>query len=56
VYESGYKASKYAKKYGRYLMRKQFEKHDPMSYDQAVEMEKRKTSELRAKGYAVWSN
>ena len=55
-HKSGYKASKYPKKYGRYLMRKQFEKHNPMTYDQAVDMEKRKTNELRAKGYAVWSN
>tara|TARA_B110000196_G_C20931175_1_gene560006 strand:- start:163 stop:486 length:324 start_codon:yes stop_codon:yes gene_type:complete len=55
-HKNGYKSAKYAKKYGRYLMRKQFEKHNPMSYEQAVEMEKRKANELRAKGYAVWSN
>lgn len=55
-HKSGYKAAKYAKKYGRYLMRKQFEKHNPMTYIQAQKMEKAKTAELRAKGYGVWSN
>ena len=55
-HKRGYKASKYAKRYGLYLMRKQFEKHNPMSYEKAQEMEVQKTLELRKKGYAVWSN
>ena len=55
-HKKGYKSAKYAKKYGQELMREEFEKHNPMSYDEASEMEKKKTVELRKKGYAVWSN
>ena len=38
-HKCGYKANKYAKKYGRWLSRRKFEKHNPMTYEDAAKME-----------------
>lgn len=48
-----------AKKYGKYLCRKQFKKeNDAGIYSRAtaLKMEAKKAAELRAKGWAVWYN
>ena len=56
-HKKGEKSAKYVKDYGQELMREEFERHNPMSSrEDALEMEKKKSDELRGKGYAVWSN
>jgi len=47
-----------AKRYGRYLCRKQFKKENEACIygrKNALKMEAKKAAELRAKGWAVWS-
>jgi hypothetical protein len=43
-------------KYGRYLRPSLYQHIGPLSRDEALEVEKGLTLELRRKGYAVWSN
>lgn len=50
------KANKYAKEYGKHLIKKLFEKLNPMTYEKAVEMERTLAEELQGKGYGVWWN
>jgi hypothetical protein len=53
-HKSGYKASKYVKRYGKWLRRRLYEHHNPLTHDQAVELEVTLAESLRDKGYAVW--
>ena len=53
---NGYKASKIAKKYGYRLKPRQFKSHNPMTYQEAQDMETEKARRLRAKGWGVWQN
>ena len=43
-------------KYGRYLRPSLYQDIGPMSREEALDVEKGLTLELRRKGYAVWSN
>jgi hypothetical protein len=53
-HKAGYKANKYARSHGLYLMRRQFERLNPMSYELSVTEEVALAERLRAKGWAVW--
>ena len=53
-HKNGYKASKYPRKYGIRLKPRLYSSHNPMTYEQACEMEKEKARRLRKRGYAVW--
>ena len=53
-HKSGYKSSNYAKKYGIRLKSRLFASHNPMTYEDACDMEKEKARRLRKRGYAVW--
>ncbi len=55
-HRSGYKASRYVKRYGVRLMPKLYRKYNPMEYEEAVERERRLADRLRRRGYAVWQN
>lgn len=52
----GYKANRFAKRFGRYLMRRQFERLNPMTEAEARRRERWKAERLRRKGWAVWQN
>lgn len=43
-------------RFGRYLMRKKFERYNPVPYEIACEMERRLAERLRRRGFAVWQN
>lgn len=53
-HKRGYKASKYPKKFGLRLLTELYEILNPMSYEDAANMEKQLADELRAKGHPVW--
>ena len=53
-HKAGYKSNKYVKKYGLRLCPRLYEEHNPLSYDDAREMETELARQLREKGYAVW--
>ncbi len=53
-HKKGYKASKYVKKYGRWLRRRLYEKYNPMTHQEAKRMEKELARKLRVKGHAIW--
>jgi hypothetical protein len=53
---AGYKACRYVKKYGKHLMRRQFAKLNPMTWQKAKRMEVELAQRLRQRGYAVWQN
>jgi hypothetical protein len=55
-HKKGYKASRIVKRFGRYLMRKQFKRLNPMPFDEACEMERAVAEGLRRKGYGVWQS
>jgi hypothetical protein len=44
------------KKFGIHLKPRQYSKLNPMTYDEAIKMEKLKTKLLRKRGWGVWSN
>jgi len=52
-HKEGYKASRYAKKYGIELMPELYTRFNPMNYEVAVAKEKELARELRKKGYTV---
>jgi hypothetical protein len=52
----GYKSSRYVKKYGIRLKPRLYESHNPMTRENAEEMEVEKARRLRNRGYAVWQN
>ena len=53
---TGYKSSRLVKKYGIRLKPRQYTALNPMTYNEAVKMEKLKTKQLRKRGWGVWSN
>ena len=53
-HKSGYRASKYVKRDGRHLRRRLYERHNPLTHDEAISLEVTLAENLRAKGYAVW--
>ena len=55
-HREGYRASRIAKQYGTRLKPRQYESHNPMSRDEASEMEIEKARRLRKKGWGVWVN
>ncbi len=55
-HKAGYKASRIARKYGRYLMRKKFEHLNSVPATTAEARERTLAGELRAKGYGVWQH
>ena len=55
-HKSGYKAAKYAKKYGIRLRPRLYRAHNPMTYKNACKMELEKARRLRNRGYGVWQN
>ncbi len=56
-HKKGYKANKYAKKYGRRLRPELYEKYNPITTREKAEaMEERLANKLRTRGYAVWYN
>ena len=56
-HKSGYKAGRgIAKKYGMYLMKRKYERLNPVPASEALEREKALARHLQRRGYAVWSN
>jgi hypothetical protein len=55
-HKDGYKASRWVKRYGLRLRPDLYEQYNPMTYSEAVEMEKNLTAILRNRGHGVWSN
>ena len=55
-HKEGYRASRIVKKFGVRLKPRQYESHNPMSRDEASEMEFEKARRLRKKGWGVWVN
>lgn len=53
-HKRGYKANRYARKYGLRLRPDLFACYNPMPYEGAVEMEVELAEALRAEGHAVW--
>ena len=55
-HKDGYKSSRIAKKYGKYLMWKKFQHLNPVPAKEGVKRERALAMELRRKGYGVWQN
>lgn len=55
-HKEGSKASRIANRYGKYLMRKKFERLNPVPAAEAEARERALAVELRRKGYGVWQN
>ena len=55
-HKRGYKACRYARQYGKWLRHRMFRKYNPMTYEDACDMEVRLARDLRRRGYAVWQN
>ena len=55
-HKEGYRASRIVKKFGVRLKPRQYESHNPMSRDEASELEFEKARRLRRKGWGVWVN
>ena len=53
-HKAGYRASKYVKRYGKWLRRRLYEDYNPLTREEAVELEVTLAEDLRRKGYAVW--
>jgi hypothetical protein len=53
-HKKGYKANRFVRKYGLYLMRQKFERLNPMRWEKARRMEEKLAEKLRGKGFAVW--
>jgi hypothetical protein len=53
-HKDGYKACRYVKKYGKWLVPRMYEKYNPLTYDDACAMELELADLLRHEGYAVW--
>ena len=53
-HKAGYKSNRLVEQYGKYLRRRLYEKHNPMTDEEAVAMEVELAEDLRRKGYAVW--
>ena len=55
-HKSGYKSSRIVKQFGLRLKPRQYQSLNPMSRDDAAEMEFEKARRLRKKGWGVWVN
>jgi len=55
-HKAGYKSGKYVKQFGRYMRRKLFERLNPLTYEEAQNIEKELAHKLKKKGYGVWWN
>jgi hypothetical protein len=55
-HKAGIKSNKYALKYGLRLMPEIYEKLNPMSYRDAIDMEIALAISLQKMGYGVWQN
>ena len=55
-HKSGYKSSRIVKQFGIRLKPRQYQSLNPMSHDEAAEMEFEKARRLRKKGWGVWVN
>ena len=55
-HKSGYKSSRIVKQFGLRLKPRQYQSLNPMSRDEAAEMEFEKARRLRKKGWGVWVN
>ena len=53
-HKAGIKACKFVLDYGEYLKPRHYRKLNPMTYDEAVAMERELARRLRKRGYAVW--
>ena len=53
-HKAGYKANRYVERYGLRLRSELYEEYNPLSYEDAQEMERELAAMLREKGYAVW--
>lgn len=56
-HKAGYKANRFARKYGIELKTRKFKKYNPIDKrEEAERIEKLLTEKLRRKGHGVWSN
>jgi predicted GIY-YIG superfamily endonuclease len=55
-HQEGHRSSRFVSRYGLMLVPELFEKYNPMTYEDAVKMEKQLAEELRKKGHGVWQN
>ncbi len=56
-HKSGYRASRYARKFGQRLLPELYEQYNPIpSRSDAEELEEYLAARLRARGYGVWTN
>ncbi len=55
-HKDGYRSSRIAKKYGKYLMSKEFEHLNPVPDKEGEKRERALATELRQRGYGVWQN
>ncbi|UCD13386.1 MAG: GIY-YIG nuclease family protein [Thermoplasmatales archaeon] len=56
-HKEGYKANRFAKRYGIRLAWRKFQKYNPIeSREEAEAIERQLTERLRKKGHGVWSN
>ena len=55
-HKNGYKSSRVVKQFGIRLKPRQYQSLNPMSRDEAAEMEFEKARRLRKKGWGVWVN
>ncbi|MEZ5277088.1 MAG: hypothetical protein R3F07_11960 [Opitutaceae bacterium] len=53
---AGYKSSRMAKKYGKWLAKSKMRGIGKLTYEEAVEREPKLAEKLRQKGYGVWQH
>lgn len=53
-HKAGYKSNRFVELYGLRLLPLLYEEYNPLSYEDACEMEEELAKMLREKGYAVW--
>lgn len=53
-HRAGYKSNKFVRKYGLRLVPRLYEEYNPLSYEDAREMEVELTGMLRRRAHAVW--
>ena len=53
-HKAGYKANRYVERFGLRLRPELYEEYNPLSYEDAHDMERELAAMLREKGYGVW--
>ena len=53
---TGYKAARLVRKYGVRLKPRLYRSHNPLTHEEAREMEVEKARRLKNRGYGVWQN